>query len=195
MAIPLIQTAFQAFQLAPIAGAAVSAVSTSFSSLLQGAVAKTSPSASSTEDVPNLGDNLNIAEFRRRNDLLIQGLHSRVQQLLAENGIDISSGVHLQIEELDRIRVASGHSDAHQIESLLATEPELGDLLQVIAANSRLLNAAEEAKTFQQLYAMDPAAAVANAPQLFSNNAEQVFDLYLNALRSEVSFQRAIATG
>ena len=88
--------------------------------------------------------------------------------------------------------MAGRHPETQQIENLLATQPELADQLQFIAANSRLLNAAEEAKTFQKLYAMDPAAAVANSPHLFSENASVTFDLFLDAQRTEVSFQRSM---
>jgi hypothetical protein len=139
---------------------------------------------------PANGPHLDLTAIRRQNESLVNKFQTQVKQLLSGQGVDLSPGINLQLDELGRIRVAGRHPNSQQIENLLATQPELADQLQFIAANSRLLNAAEEAKRFQKLYAMDPAAAVANSPHLFSENASVTFDLFLDAQRAEVSFQR-----
>lgn len=194
MVIPPIHPLTQALLLSPVVGEVASVVTSTFSSLLRGSVGKSSENSTSRNvSGPHSsanGPHLDLTAVRRQNDSLINEFHLQVQQLLAGQGIELSSGINLQLDELGRIRVAGRHPDTQQIEKLLATQPELADQLQFIAANSRLLNAAEEAKSFQKLYAMDPAAAVANSPHLFSENAAVTFDLFLDAQRTEVSFQR-----
>ena len=194
MVIPPIYALTQALHLAPVAGEVASAVTNTFSSLLRGSVGK-SPEKSTSRNVsaphsPANGPNLNLSAVRQQNNSLINEFHLQVKQLLAGQGIDLSSGINLQLDEFGKIRVAGRHPDSQQIENLLASQPELADQLQFIAANSRLLNAADEAKSFQKLYTMDPAAAVANSPRLFSENTSVTFDLFLDAQRTEVSFQR-----
>jgi hypothetical protein len=194
MVIPPIHPLTQALHLAPVAREVASTVSNTFSSLLRSSVGN-SPKKSTSRNVsgphsPVNDPHLDLTAVRWQNNSLINAFHLQVQQFLAGQGIDLASGINLQLDELGKIRVAGRHPDSQQIENLIATQPELADQLQFIAANSRLLNAADEAKSFQKLYAMDPAAAVANSPHLFSENASVTFDLFLDAQRTEVSFQR-----
>lgn len=198
MALPHIAALSQALEFAPTATAAASGVTNAFASLLQKAVGKseetTTPKSNPTTPPPGLQrPNLNIPSLEKQTESLIQGLHTFVRQMLSENGINLNAGTHLQLDDMGKIRVSGQHPDALQIENLLATQPELADMMQVIAANSQLLKAADETKAFQQQYTLDPAAAVANRPHLFATNAgapASTFDLYLDSLRTEASFRR-----
>ncbi len=80
------------------------------------------------------------------------------------------------------------HPEKFGVESLIAEHPELAELLQTIAANSKLLQAVE----FQQRPAASPQTASAQFPYLFSgdrssHNRNQ-FSLFFDRQQATVSF-------
>jgi hypothetical protein len=209
MAILPIQAATQLLQIAAagkVAVSAASAASATFADLLQAALSNPSgphaqessqPAGESLQVIPQAGNPSSanrvselakVADLRKQTAAMIQGFQQHLNQVLAENGIDASSGLHLQLDPLGKIRVAGEHPQKTEIEDLLAWHPELAETLQAIAANSKLLRARDAKTNLHGGEAPNPIAAAVNLPDLFLDGDTAEFDLYVDHRRTQVSF-------
>ena len=82
--------------------------------------------------------------------MLLKQFYQLLGRLLAENEIDLADGFRLQFDSIGQVRVVGTHPEKFGVESLIAEHSELVELLQTIAANSKLLQAVDEAVKFQQ---------------------------------------------
>jgi len=97
-------------------------------------------------------------------------------QTLALNGVDVSGGVHLQLDEFGQVRVAGNHPQKHAIEGLLASHPELEDAFRAVATRSAALRQLDQNQH----------------PELLDASPVRV-DLFVDADRTEVTFVPAAA--
>lgn len=106
-----------------------------------------------------------VSALRNQTDAQIQSFHRQLLQLLAASGVDLSSEVHLQIDDFGDVRVAGDHPQKQQIEMILISHPELEQQFRGIAARSIALDNFEQSKV-----------------GLIPDMGERRFDLALNAL-------------
>jgi hypothetical protein len=99
-------------------------------------------------------------------------LQVHLQDVFAAYGIDSSNKIDLQIGCDGRVVVVNDNLQKTQIEQLFKDNPELRDEFAKYSAQSSLFNAAKEASAFQNAYAHDPIAAVAQFSYLFDATAK-----------------------
>ncbi|MGE3316202.1 MAG: hypothetical protein AB7O26_13885 [Planctomycetaceae bacterium] len=141
------------------AGTAAAAVGTGFAGMLKNAMQQAtaasndsakgdagSQSTGSASPVDSGPSSAAIGELRKQTDEKIEAFQQQLLQLLAANGIDVSSGVHLQLDDFGQVRVAGDHPRKHAIETVLASYSELESQFQEIAARSDALKSFDESK-------------------------------------------------
>lgn len=185
MMIPPLQAVGQALAAGAAARTAASAVSGTFARLLDSAPEPSSSAAEApaerespaesdppaeTSGPPAADGSLNVPALKQQTEGLIRAFHGRVQKLARENGIDLAGGVHLTLDDFGRIQVSGGHPQKEQLEQLLETRPELGQMLQSIATRSRLL------QTIDQM----------QSKPLFFDEPGRAFELYVDPQRAEL---------
>ncbi len=100
-------------------------------------------------------------------------------QLANEQGIDRSQTFTLTSDAMGKVRVVGDHPDKEQIEAIFEENPQLANQFRGISALSSLLQASEEALSFQEAYAKDPYAAVAQYSHLFDDNRQVDYQMQI----------------
>jgi len=164
-------------QVGRVAGTAAAAAGAGFSSLLKIALQNSSvgnageKSTGSASPVAPGSAGLNVDALKKETDDLLGALHRQLVQLLASNGVDVSGGVHLQLDDFNQLRVAGSPAGKREIETLLASHPELEEMFQSVAARELVLKELE-----------------ARGQGLPSDPSPKQVDLYFDLNRTEVSF-------
>lgn len=169
------------------AGTAAAAVGTGFAGMLKNAMQQAtaasndsakgdagSQSTGSASPVSSGPSSAVISELRKQTEGQIESFQQQLMQLLAANGIDVSNGVHLQLDDFGQVRVAGEHPQKRAIETLLASHSELEGQFREIAARSEALHNFDESKL-----GLLPAAS------------ESRFDLFVSTSRASGSFSAA----
>jgi hypothetical protein len=191
MSILPVQLLTPASQIGKAAGSAVAAVGSGFAGLLKTALraadttslesatngnAQATPAGSATP-VGGASGAADLTAFRKETDDLLKSLHRKIIEMLSSNGVDVSGGVHLRMDDFGQVRVDGNHPNKHDIEGLLASHPELEDAFREVAARSAAARQFDQSKLGASL---DVAL-------------EQV-DLYLDLGRTEITFTPAANT-
>jgi len=203
MAIFPIQGATGLLKTLPLVGAASGAVSdtsSAFANLLAKSLspgtaneelgsetAKTeSPTSASpsTSVSPKSPDDVDA--LRQQTAAEVAAFADQFRQLLEQQGIDITSGIHLQLDAQGSLRVAGDHNDQEQIDQLLQTHPELADGFRSIAARASLLKSmgADVESQFIQF----PSTGIVGAPDAFATTATSKLDLLIAETGAKASF-------
>lgn len=184
MSILPVQLVTPAAQVGKAAGKAVVAVGSGFAGLLKGALNPSGGTKSGEETTGNAQTSstgvaspvggasvsAELAAFRKQTDEQLNSLQQQLLNLLASNGIDASGGLHLQLDDMNQVRVAGNHPQKHAIEGLFASHPELEDAFREVAARSLALRDTE-----QQCSGV-------------SHCTPAMVDLYVDPSRTEVGF-------
>ena len=127
--------------------------------------------------------------FSVRDDLeaLRGSVSGRLRDLFNKNGIDTSSDINLQVDELGQIRVQGNHPDKNFIETLLAGEPDLSNDFRKLSSLESLMKAAREAEKFQKAYAENPQKAIQDYSHLFNKNQEERVTVRINQTAFDVT--------
>jgi len=147
-------------QLISLAHSAVSVASATFADLLQGL---TLTGKSENHGLPFSGSSANsLAELSRNpnstlalkieTDTLLQDFHSSLLSELDSLGIDVSSGIELQLTSLGTIEVVGDRPDKLAIEIVLSGNSDYFETMQQIAVNSLLADkshALDDADSFR----------------------------------------------
>ncbi len=122
-----------------------------------------------------------LAGLRTETQKLQSQFQADFRRLLSEQGIDIGSGVSLQVDAGGEIRVINDHPDKLFIESALKNDPQLSNLFRKLSANASLLHAADSATSFQQSYRVNPQTALSEHEDLFGKRTPQTYSLTITS--------------
>jgi hypothetical protein len=164
------------------ASSAVKGAGSAFAGLLKQAIDRPAPSApvasaSLAASQPQTGNAIDLARLRATNAGKIEHFAAKFRRALQEAGIEPMGDIQLQLDGMGQVRVAGNPFDKQKIESVLASNPELGSQFREIAANAALLQAADEAASCRQNANGDPHSLVADAPNLFARDRAPKFTL------------------
>ena len=95
-------------------------------------------------------------------------VQAKVDRLFAQNGIDTSQEVRLQVAGDGQVIVTNDHPQKAQIEALFKQDPELRNDFAKFSCLTSAAAAGREASAFQAAYARDPYSAVSRFSSLFS---------------------------
>jgi hypothetical protein len=179
--------------LAPVAslgrsaGSAAATVGTGFAEMLKSAMQQATAAANetakgdagtqSTGSASPVGGEPSaaaVAELRKQTDAQIELFRQQLIQMLASSGIDVSAGVHLQVDDFGDVRVAGNHPQKRAIETFLAAHSELESQFREIAARSEALHSFDESKL-----------------GLLPSSVESRFDLFVSPSSAKGSFAPA----
>ena len=142
-----------ASQMIDASGAVLSVakgVSSAFTDLLRAAISapseETSNATSETVTDPTSKAN-EIESQQEQTEEAIRALAAKLKQVLAENGIDVSGGIALQLDALGTIRAEDNHPNAAEIETLLAREIDLTNQFREVAARTEFMQRLKNART------------------------------------------------
>jgi hypothetical protein len=96
----------------------------------------------------------------------------RLTAALAGEDIDTSQPLRLQTDTMGRVVVLGDHPDKARIEQIFAEDGELANKFRETVSLTAMLAHAEEAIAFQQAYAKDEKAAVAQYSYLFNTTTQ-----------------------
>ena len=121
---------------------------------------------------PGSDNAISTLDFTQARARMQSEFQTEFNQLADEQGIDRSQTFTLTSDAMGKVRVVGNHPDKEQIEAIFEENPQLANQFRGISALSSLLQAAEEAQPFQEAYAKDPYAAVAQYSHLFDDNRQ-----------------------
>ncbi len=157
----------------------------------EGQAASSLPGLSSLFGLAGSGDSIAIEDLEDAQDRAQAAVQARLQRLFAANGIDTSREIRLQIGADGQVVETSGNPQSAEIEKLFRDDPSLRDQFAKFSGLSEIVGAAREAVAFQQAYARDPQAAVAQYSHLFNNSAKPHASLSIQGDRYEALFERS----
>ena len=140
--------------------------------------------------VPRRADgSVNIENIRTYRDERKDALDARLREAFRDAGIDTSAQIRLQVGYDGHVAVANDHPQRDEIEQIFADNPDLRNHFAEVASLSEVIRAGEEASAFQQAYADDPDAAIAEFWHLFSGQRRPDFSLLIGGDESTIEFQ------
>ncbi|MCG8653493.1 MAG: hypothetical protein MI861_26890 [Pirellulales bacterium] len=118
---------------------------------------------------------ISIEDIRRHTEEIQVDLHGRIHALLERSGISLDGEVPLQVSPYSgQIQVVGDVPQREQIESVLASDPGIGDDFRRLSTLRALVDSADKYSEFAAAYARDPYKAVEEYSELFSPNREPI---------------------
>lgn len=115
------------------------------------------------------GEVVDLVALQQETQASVRG---RLASLFAENGIDTSTEIRLQTDACGRVVVCGEHPQKAEIEQLFEDDPQLRNDFVKSQGLASLIAAGRQAHAFQQAYAKNPQAAVAQYWYLFSDSSQ-----------------------
>jgi hypothetical protein len=135
---------------------------------------------------------VHVEDIRAVYERSFASVKSRIQELFAENRIDTSAPVPLEVAGDGRVIVAGDHPQKEKIESFFRDDPGLRNDFVGMTAQGEFLRAADEATEFQRAYREDPEGALEKFKHLFRRRND-VFQLVFRGNEAETRFTDAPA--
>lgn len=133
---------------------------------------------------------LSITDMETAQQQIQAQVESKLNRLFAEHDIDTTQEIRLQVGADGRVIVANDHPQRDQIEQLFADDPELRNDFVQAQSMAEFLGAAQEAIAFQQAYARDPEAAVAQFSYLFDATQKASTSLVIRGDSYQMFYER-----
>lgn len=110
-----------------------------------------------------------VVSFKALHRESLSSVKGSLQALFAENAIDTTRPIDLQVGPDGRLIVANNHPQKAEIEELVNRDETLRNKFARLNSLTSLIAAGREAAAFQAAYAKDPRAAVAQYSYLFDS--------------------------
>lgn len=118
-------------------------------------------------------------------------VQDRLQSRMAERGIDTSKEIRLQVAGDGRVIVANDHPQRAEIEKIFTDDEPLRNQFVRLSSLTSMASSIDEAVAFQQAYAKNPYAAVAQYSHLFNPANRGEFSLVIQGERYETLYEQA----
>jgi hypothetical protein len=96
-------------------------------------------------------------------------VEAKLDKLFAQQGIDTSQEIRLQVGADGQVVVTNDHPQREQIQQMFADDPQLRNDFVQAQSLAEMVGSAQEGAAFQKAYAQDPEAAVAQYWYLFDS--------------------------